>query len=267
MIVNLKPYPAMKDSGVPWLGDLPEHWQVRRLRQVAEMLVSNVDKHSHAHEAGVRLCNYVDVYKNERITDQIAFMAATASGAEIGRFRLRRGDVAITKDSETWNDIGVPALVEHEAPDLIYGYHLAVLRPLGGSLVGAYLFRALQSQGVATQFHVSANGVTRFGLAHAAIKAVQIPRPPLPEQDAIVRFIEYVDRRIRRYIRVKRKLIKLLEEQKQAIIHHAVTRGLDPDMPLKDFRRRVAGRGAGALGGAAAENALPRSGSADYYWS
>ena len=233
MIPDLKPYPKMKDSGVPWLGDVPDHWNVRRQRNVVQMLVSTVDKHTIEAEIPVRLCNYVDVYKNDRITDQIAFMRASASQAEVERFRLRRGDVVITKDSESWNDIGVPVLVEYEAPDLVCGYHLAILRPHNQVSTGGYLFRALQSQGVAVQYHVSANGVTRYGLSHDAIKSVILPIPPLPEQAAIARFLDYVYRRIRRYIRAQRKLIALLEEQKQALIHRAVTRGLDPDVPLK----------------------------------
>src|SRR6266545_8430769 len=117
------------------------------------------------------------------------FMRATASSEEIARFRLERWDVLITKDSEAWNDIGVPALVEETADDLICGYHLALLRPLRGRLHGEYLFRALQSTDVAYQFHVEANGVTRYGLSHAAIKSVQLPLPPLSEQAAIVRFL------------------------------------------------------------------------------
>jgi type I restriction enzyme S subunit len=110
---------------------------------------------------------------------------------------------------------------------------LALLRPLRGRIVGEFLFRSLQSIGVQYQFHVEANGVTRYGLSHAAIKSVWLPAPPLPEQAAIVRFLDHADRRIRRYIRAKQKLIKLLEEQKQAIIHRAVTRGLDPNVRLK----------------------------------
>ena len=224
---KLKPYPAYRDSGVPWLGEVPEIWAVKRLRNSAEMRVSNVDKHSKEDERPVRLCNYVDVYKNDRIRSGIPFMRATATAEEIERFRLCKNDVLITKDSEAWNDIGVPALVEETADDLICGYHLALLRPFMGHVEGGYLYRALQSTAVAHQFHVEANGVTRYGLSHSAIKSTWLPLPPLPEQAAIVRYLDYVDRRIQRYIRAKQKLIMLLEEQKQAIIHQAVTGRID----------------------------------------
>ena len=108
------------------------YWATRRIRTVAEMRVSNVDKHTREGEMPVRLCNYVDVYKNDRITQQIPFMRATASEEEIDKFKLNRNDVVITKDSETWDDIGVPALVTEPADDLISGYHLAILRPRAG---------------------------------------------------------------------------------------------------------------------------------------
>ena len=228
----LEPYSAYKPSGVPWLGDVPSHWEVRRLRTVADMRVSNVDKHTREDEVPVRLCNYVDVYKYDRITPAMPFMTATASRDEIKRFRLESGDVLITKDSETWDDIGVPALVAESAHDLLSGYHLALLRPFV-EILGAYLARNLQSKGVAYQFHIRANGVTRYGLTHTGIKSVCILLPPLPEQAAIVRYLDYVDRRIRRYVSAKRKLIALLEEEKQAVVNQAVTRGLDPNVRLK----------------------------------
>ena len=79
------------------------------MRTVAEMRVSNVDKHTREEEYPVHLCNYVDVYKNDRITHAMPFMNATASREEIERFRLEPGDVLITKDSEAWDDIGVPS--------------------------------------------------------------------------------------------------------------------------------------------------------------
>ena len=225
-------YPTSKPSGVPWLGDMPAHWDVRRLRTVADMRLSNVDKHVREDELPVRLCNYVDVYKNDHIKQETTFMRATASVDEIERFRLEPGDVLITKDSEAWDDIGVPALVTESADDLICGYHLALLRPYK-KILGAYLARALQTRGVAYQFHVRANGVTRFGLTQADIQSVQVPLPPLDEQTAIVRYLDDADRRMRAYVSAKERLIALLEEERQTVIHQAVTRGLDPNVRLK----------------------------------
>ena len=83
------------------------------------------------------------------------------------------------------------------------------------------------SRSVAYQFHVHANGVTRYGLSHEAIKSVCLPIPPLAEQAAIARFLDHADRRIRRYVRAKQQLITLLEEQKQALIHRTVTGQVD----------------------------------------
>ena len=228
----LHPYAALKSSGVHWLCHVPEHWHVRRLRTVAEMRVSNVDKHTKEEEFPVRLCNYVDVYKNDRITQGIAFMSATASRDEIEKFRLNRNDVVITKDSEAWDDIGVPSLVTEPADDLISGYHLAIIRPKENTY-GPYLFWALRSKPTAYQFHVEAKGVTRYGLAHHGIQSALIPHPPLSEQKAIVRFLDHADEQIQHYIAGKERLIALLEEQRQALVHQAVTQGLDPNVRLR----------------------------------
>ncbi len=160
-------------------------------------------------------------------------MRATATANEIERFLLEKDDVLITKDSEAWNDIGVPALVTEPESDLISGYHLALLRPRTDELVGGYLLRALQSKSLAYQFHIEAKGVTRYGLAHDSIKSVWLPLPPFSEQIAIDRYLDYTDRCIRRYVSSRERLIELLEEYRQAVIHHAVTRGLDPDVRLK----------------------------------
>ena len=155
------------------------------------------------------------------------FMQATATKEEIERFRLERGDVVITKDSETWDDIGVPALVTEPADDLISGYHLAILRPRADTY-GPYLFWALQSRPAAYQFHIEAKGVTRYGLSQNGIQSVTLPVPPPDEQAAIVRFLDHADEQIQRYVAGKERLIALLEEDRQALIHHAVTRGWTP---------------------------------------
>ncbi|MHB8377260.1 MAG: restriction endonuclease subunit S domain-containing protein [Dehalococcoidia bacterium] len=232
--MNLSPYARYEDSGLALVGSIPEHWSVRRQRYVASLLVSNVDKKTAEGEIPVRLCNYLDVYNNERITGRITFMRASASSADVDRFRLRVGDVLITKDSEAWDDIGVPSLVEYTAPDLVCGYHLAILRPNLAVIRGAYLMRVLQCHRVAVQFHVAANGVTRYGLSQNAIKNVRVLVPPLIEQDAIVRFLDYVDWHIGRLVGAKQRLVgrprkglDLLREYRTRLIADVVTGKLD----------------------------------------
>ena len=222
-----QPYPAYKPSGVEWLGEVPKHWEMQRLRNTSEMRVSNVDKHTKDEEQPVRLCNYVDVYKNDRIRSGMAFMRATATTDEIERFRLRSGDVLITKDSEAWNDIGVPALVEDTQDDIVSGYHLALLRPFLERVDGGFLFRALQSTAVAYQFHVEANGVTRYGLSHSAIKSVWLPLPPLAEQAAIVRYLDKATADTDSAIDRARRQIELLREYSTRLIADVVTGKLD----------------------------------------
>ena len=224
---GLDPNVRLKPSGVEWLGDVPEHWEVVRLRNTSEMRVSNVDKHAKDDEQPVRLCNYVDVYKNDRIRSGMAFMRATATTDEIERFRLQSGDVLITKDSEAWNDIGVPALVEDTQDDIVSGYHLALLRPFPERVDGGYLFRALQSPAVAYQFHVEANGVTRYGLSHSAIRSVWLPIPPLSEQAAIVSFLDRTTAALDAATTSAQRETSLLREYRTCLIADVVTGKLD----------------------------------------
>ncbi len=227
MIDGITPYPKTKPSNVEWLGDVPVHWEVRRLRNLARTCFSNVDKHSKDGEQLVRLCNYSDVYYKERIRNDLDFMVATATAEEIGKYQLHAGDVLITKDSESWDDIGVPAFVESTDHDIVCGYHLALLRPRKGRAFGKFLCRALSGRGIADQFFVRANGVTRFGLSQIAIRSVWLPTPPLPEQAAIACFLDHVDQRITRCISAKEKLIALLEEYRQTVVSEAVTGRFD----------------------------------------
>ncbi len=99
---RFKPHPAYKESGVEWLGEIPGHWEVKRLKTVASVQLSNVDKKSLEGQEPVRLCNYTDVYYHERITPDLDFMNATATPEQTSCFSLSEGDILITKDSESW---------------------------------------------------------------------------------------------------------------------------------------------------------------------
>lgn len=221
-------YPKYRDSGVHWLGDIPVHWLAKPLKFVATYQTSNVDKKSDDDEIPVRLCNYTDVYYRERIRPDQDFMEATATPAEVARFRLRVGDVLITKDSEDWRDIAVPALVEETADDLVCGYHLGIVRPASAAF-GPYLFRVLQSGAVNQQFQIASTGVTRFGLANSAAASAVLPLPPLDEQREIAAFLDRETSRIDTLVEKKRLLIERLEEQRTALISRTVTRGLPPE--------------------------------------
>src|SRR5438045_3830201 len=119
-------------------------WRSYELGDVAELLFSGVDKKLVSSEDKVRLCNYTDVYYHRRLSSTMKFSEGSATKREIAALHLRAGDVLITKDSETPNDIAVPALVTATMPDVVCGYHLAIIRPLKGLLDGAYLTEILQ---------------------------------------------------------------------------------------------------------------------------
>ena len=213
---------------------LPSGWREERIHDVAELRTSNVDKKSEDGEQPVKLCNYVDVYKNDRITADLDFMDATATKAQIERFALNVGDVVITKDSETPDDIGVPALIKESFPEFVCGYHLTILRPDPNIVFGGYLFYAIKSRLSAYQFYLAANGVTRFGLTYQGTKNVRIAFPPVPEQQQIAAFLDWKTKQIDALIARKQELLEKLKEKRLAVITQAVTKGLNPAAPMRD---------------------------------
>ena len=221
-------------SLLAWTDQLPDNWEVKPLRFAAYYIVSNVDKVPDNDEIPVRLCNYTDVYNNEFITLALDFMQATASEAEISKFGVAVDDVIITKDSESWDDIGVPALVRETAGDLVCGYHLALLRPLKQKMDGAFLFRCIQAKPVRVQLELAANGVTRFGIPKSEIGTMRLPVPPLAQQRAIANYLDRETARLDALVAAKEWVLGLLAEKRRALTTRAVTRGLDPNVSLRD---------------------------------
>jgi type I restriction enzyme S subunit len=193
------------------------------LKHAAAIVVSNVDKLSTQGQQPVRLCNYTDVYYRRRITGDLDFMEATATQEQIARFGLRAGYVLITKDSETADDIAVPAFVPSDLPGVVCGYHLAVLKPRAGRAEGSYLYWALRSQFVRQQFTVAATGVTRFGLRTDAIGAARIPLPELKTQLEVAEHLECEQAHVDQLTDALKRQIALLRERRQALITAAVS--------------------------------------------
>ena len=224
---EFKPYPSYKKTNLDWYPKIPSHWTLRRVKHIASIRPSNVDKKIYEGERKVKLANYVEVYYNDKITSELEFMVASASDNEIEKFSLQGGDIIITKDSETWNDIAVPAFVPETMEGIVCGYHLTLIRPIRDCVEGEFLFRTYQSIGVQDQYHYNANGVTRYGLGSYWVNNGVVPIPPLDEQKKIIEFINNKLRIIKDMNGEFQQDIEILQEYRTALISAAVTGKID----------------------------------------
>jgi type I restriction enzyme S subunit len=223
MIDGLKPYSAYKDSRVPWLGEVPEHWQVLPNRA----LFTEVKERDHPEADMLSVTITKGVIRQQALLEVAT--QKDRSNLDKSAYKLvRPGDIAYNKMRAWQGAIGVS---EYEG---IVSPAYVVQRPREGA-DPRYLHYLLRTPAFAKEAERWSYGITSdmWSLRPEHSKMIYSCVPPLLEQAAIVRFLDYVDRRIRRYIRAKQKLIKLLEELKAAINHRAVTRGLDPNVRLK----------------------------------
>lgn len=204
-------------------------WRTAQLHEVADIRVSNVDKKAVAGELPVRLCNYMDVYGNEYIRADLPFMEATATAVEIERFGVRRGDVMITKDSETPDDIGIPAVVTHDVEGLVCGYHLAQLRPREGVVDPTYLAKQLSLPATSAYFAQRATGSTRYGLSARTIAQTPLRLAPLVEQQRIAAILTSLDTAIE----ATEALIEKHQQIKAGLMHDLLMRGVSNDGRLR----------------------------------
>lgn len=219
MIADLAPYPAMKDSGVPWLGEVPEHWGIERLKARAANIIEQTDERP---IGGL----YVALEHVEGWTGRLRDAGSEISfESQVKRFRP--DDVLFGKLRPYLAKVARPT-----REGVCVG-EFFVLRSRANGVGADYLAQLLRSKPIIDAIDASTFGAKMPRADWHFVGNLALSFPPLPEQAAIVRFLDHADRRIRRYIHAKQKLIKLLEEQKQAIIHRGVTRGLDPNARLK----------------------------------
>ena len=219
MIADLKPYPAMKDSGVPWLGEVPEHWEIERLKARAANIIEQTDERP---SGGL----YVALEHVESWTGRLRDAGSeTSFESQVKRFRP--DDVLFGKLRPYLAKVARPT-----REGVCVG-EFFVLRSTANGVGADYLARLLRSKSIIDTIDASTFGAKMPRADWHFVGNLALSFPPLPEQASIVRFLDHADRRIRRCIRAKQRLIKLLEEQKQAIIHSAVTRGLDPNVRFK----------------------------------
>ena len=220
MACSHSPYPTRKPSGVPWLGDVPAHWEIRRGRWLFRQMerpVRDSDEVITCFRDGT-----VTLRKNRRTE------GFTESLKEIGYQGIRKGDLVIHQMDAFAGAVGVsdsdgkgtPVYsVCHPNQDANPFYYAHIVREMARSQWILTIAKGIRER--STDFRYS------------EFARQELPLPPLAEQVAIVRYLDAADGCVRAYAGAKERLIALLEEERQAVIHRAVTRGLDPNAPLK----------------------------------
>ena len=170
-----------------------------KLGDIAEIYISSIDKKSKEGEQSVRLCNFVDIYHNWVITKDLVpnFMIASANDNNIKRFSLKEGYVAFTKDSETRDDIGIPAYIADDLDNTVLGYHCALAKPNADILSGKYLNAFLHSDYIKKYFELNATGSgMRYTLSTETLNNIPILAPSLEMQEYIGNIFSDIDRKI-----------------------------------------------------------------------
>ena len=180
-----------------------------KLGDIATVEISGVDKKIKDGEKEIRLCNFVDVYYNWAITtaQHDGFMLATASPNEISKFQLKKGQVALTKDSETRDDIGIPTYIADDFDDAILGYHCAMVTPNKDILDGRYLNALLHTDYAKKYFACNASGSgQRYALSVEALNSFPVPMIPLRDQERIGEIFSALDKKIELNRRINQNL-------------------------------------------------------------
>ena len=227
---RLRLYSHYKPSDVEWLGDMPEHWEVRRMKRIASLNPSKAEARTFLKaDTPVTFLPMERVRTDGRIDGELLSASAVWNGFSY----FRRSDVLVAKITPCFEN-GKGACLDALPTEVGFGsteFH--VLR--AGHDISPRFLHLLTTLPDFRQSGADAmtGAAGQQRVPQAFVENYSLPLPPLAEQAAIVRYLDHAEERIRRSISAKDRLAGLLEEQRQAVIHHAVTRGLDPNVRLK----------------------------------
>lgn len=214
----------MKDSGVEWLGNIPDKWELLKLRNLGNITTSSVDKKIDEKEEMVKLVNYVDIYnsKTKELYNNSEYMNVSAKEKQIETCDLIKGDVLFTPSSETINDIGYSAVVMEDLKNTLYSYHIVRLRFIKNINLNfkKYIF---WSNSFLNYLSSRATGTTRKTLSLNDFKSNCVVVPNINEQEKIARFLDEKTAQFDSIISKKESLIEKLEEAKKSLISEVVT--------------------------------------------
>jgi type I restriction enzyme S subunit len=221
-------YPVYKESGVEWLGDVPEHWKISPLKFSASCNDS-VLPDSTDDDYEIEYVEISDVNEMSGITGSTSYKFADAPSR--ARRMLQNGDVLVST-VRTYLRAIAPVVAPPE--NLIASTGFAVVRPRKGILDGAFLGYLLRAEWWISEVIARSVGVSYPAINASDLIGLNVPVPAWHEQTQIARFLDHETARIDALIEEQQRLIELLKEKRQAVISHAVTKGLDPTLPMKE---------------------------------
>ena len=229
-MTTARTYSYCKPSGVPLLGDVPAHWDVVQLGRVGVFSKGSGGTKDDEVPYGIPCVRYGDLYTTHKysINQTRSYVSPTKA---LAYTPIKRGDVLFPTSGETIEEIGKSAvnLIETQ---VLCGGDLIIFRPTV-PMEPNFAGYALDCPAAQAQKSLMGRGITIMHIYSSQLKHLWLPLPPLNEQAAIGRYLDDADQRIREYVSAKERLIALLDEERQALIHQAVTRGLDPNARLK----------------------------------
>lgn len=215
----------LKDSGIEWIGMIPKHWEVERLKYLGDIETSSVNKKTEEDESLVKLVNYTDVYNNpnNEIWNSEYFMVVSANLKQLQSKKLNKGDVLFTPSSETIEDIGVSSVVMENLINTLYSYHILRLKFKKSIQLNfkKYLFN---NDFVQYYFSKSASGTTRKILGLNIFYNLPILLPPtIEEQTAIANYLDEKTQNIDSIVTNIKSQIETLKELRKTLIKDVVT--------------------------------------------
>jgi len=230
-------YDSYKDSGVEWIGEIPSEWECLRLGMLGDFSSSGIDKKSKENETPVRMVNYTDLIQSRKYypiqTGEKEYMRVTTPQSKLEVHRLKKGDMVFIPSSETHEDLGYSSLIDFDENDIVYSYH--ILRYKTKKPVYHYYKKYLiNHHSVLNQFSSECKGTTRQIIGRDVFNNVRVVLPPLHEQQQIVSFLDTKTSLIDSLIEKTQRKIELLKEKRTSLINEVVTKGLNPNVEMKD---------------------------------
>ena len=233
----MKRYDLYRHSSVEWIGEIPANWETIRLGMLGSFSSSGINKKSKKNERAVKMVNYTDIIRNRKYyplqRGEKGYMVVTTSDSKLKEHKLVKGDVVFIPSSETHEGLGYSSLIDFEYDDTVYSYHILRYR-FRKIVLHQYKKYFVNHHSISCKFSKERKGTTRQIIGRNVFNSVRVVLPPLNEQKQIVEYLDSKTSLIDSLIEKTLRKIELLKEKRTSLISEVVTKGLNPNVEMKD---------------------------------